>query len=303
MTVSTQLLALVAVSGLALAGYAGAASQGLLPEGMDMGLGATKRCERAANVSAEVAERCATLLERGRGAAKRCERADDSAQGLQERCAEMRDHAKQGRRGPGDKPGLQAPPFRVENGTVEGKWVSFTVDGATATITGYTSHGPFADAVLFDSIASSLNGEDGMRVRGPLWVGHEGRLVAAAFNAPNAFLAAKNYADEVVTLTFDVGDGIALEQGERGVVLSHDNNKALLAPRGNATLSLSGDVVTATLGKGDAVVFAIEGYPRLLEHEVQVLRHIARAWEQRGGEPAAEGPDEAAVAATLDVGA
>lgn len=298
---STQLLALVAVSGLALAGYAGAASEGLLPEGMDLGLGATKRCERAANVSAEAAERCAALLERGgRGAAKRCERADDSAQGLAERCAAMRDHAKQRQ---GGKPGMDAPPFRVENGTVEGKWVSFTVDGASATITGFTSHGPFADAVLFDSIASSLNGNDSMRARGPLWVGHEGRLVAAAFNAPNAFLAVKNYADEAVTLTFDVGGGIAVEQGERGVVLSHDGHEALLAPRNNATLSLSGDVVTATLGKGDAVVFAIEGYPRLLAHEVQALRHVASAWEQRRAEPGAEAADEAAVAATLDVGA
>ena len=291
---STQLLAALAVGGLALAGYAGAASQGLLPESIDMGLGANKRCERAAEVSPELAERCAALQANGRGALRRCEVADDDAQGLAEKCARLRDHAK-GRPGPRGPGFPELPPFRLDrvNGTVEGKWVSFSVDGASATITDYTSHGPFADAVIFDAIVATNSDEDGMRARGPLWVGHEGALVAAAFNAPNAFFAAKNFGEDSTTLTFDVADGIGLEETERGIVLSRDGHKALLAPRNNATASLAGDVVTVTLGEGDAVVFAIEGYPRILEGEVKVLRHLAQAWQEQR-------PDAAADAAEVE---
>lgn len=294
---STQLLAGIAVAGLALAGYAGAASEGLLPESLDMGLGATKRCERAANLSEELAERCQQVQPRaGRGAMRRCAVADADAPGLAERCAAPRDH----RGGPGGPGGLpKAPPFRFDeaNGTVEGQWVRFTVDGATGTIADYTSKGPFADVVLFDAITAPDSDDDGMKTRGPLWLGREGALVAAAFNAPNALFAAKNTGTDSVTVTFDVGDGIAVAQGERGIVLSHDGHEALLAPRQNATLSLAGDVVTATLAPGDAVVFAIGGYPRLLAHEVQVLRHIAHAWQDRPDRPAEPAMHEVAVEA------
>lgn len=296
---STQLLAGIAVAGLALAGYAGAASEGLLPESLDMGLGVTKRCERAANVSAELAERCQNLAQRGgRGAMRRCAVADDSAEGLAEKCAMLRDHGRG--KGPGGKGGhSDLAPFRVDeaNGTVEGRWVSFAVDGATGTIADYTSKGPFADVVLFDAIVAPNSDDDGMKARGPLWLGREGAVYAAAFNAPNAFFAAKNTGAGSVTVTFDVGDGITVEQTERGIVLSNDGHRALLAPRQNATLSLSGDVVTATLAPGDAVVFAIEGYPRILAHEVQVLRHLAQAWQDRPDGPAEPAMSEVPVEA------
>lgn len=263
---SNKTLALVAVAGLAIAGYASAASSGLLPQGIDMGMGMQKRCERAASPEGEAAEKC-------------------QARGM---------HAQRGGHGQGF-----APPFRVANGTLDGKWVSFQVDGAQDSLLAYTSKGPLADVVVFDRVTVSPGSdEDGMRHRGALWVGHEGSVVAAAFNAPNAFLALKNLGAETATVTFDLGDALAAEAKDRGILLTHDGHRAGLMPRGNATLSLADGVVTATLGHGDAVVFAIEGFPRILEHEVKVLRHIARAWNAGQGDreaPPAEGEDELAA--------
>lgn len=278
---SRKALALVAVSGLVLAGYASAASAGLLPESVDMGMGKAARCQRAdANADNSVMERCQEPRKR-----------------------HARDGGGEDRRHPG-KPGLA--PFRVENGTVEGKWVSFQVDGANGALLDYTSKGPFADAVVFDRVAvSPVSDEDGMRVRGPLWVGKEGKVGAASFNAPNAFLGVRNFGDETATVTYDLGAGIAAEQGERGIVLTRDGHKAGLLQRGNATLTLDGEVVTATLGKGDAVVFAIDGYPRLLHHEARALHMLAKLWqERRAAEPGAEpAPEPLPPEAEAEVGA
>lgn len=275
---SNKVLALVAVAGLALAGYASAASVGLLPEGADLGMGKSKRCERA-DADAEGAPLAACAEDRARhGKGTGMERRD----------------ARRGPEGPGPHHG--PPPFRMANGTVEGQWVRFQVDEATASLRDYASRGPFADTVVFDRVQLSRDSEDdGMRIRGPLWLGKEGRVFAASFNAPNALLGVKNTGAEAVTVTFDVADGIAAEAAERGVNLTHDGKTAFLRVRGNGTLALAGDVVTATLGEGDAVVFAIEGHPRMLHHQVKVLQHIARAWEERPDERRA--PDRPAAGA------
>jgi hypothetical protein len=245
MWLSKKALALVAVAGLALAGYAGAASAGLLPDGADMGLGANAKCARGLPDQA----------------------AEPAVENRLQLCE--RHHRKVG-----------MPAFTQDGSSIDGKWVSFTEAPERGAILDYTSIGPFSEAVLFTSIEIGEGNYTSM-IHGPAWMARGDGLVALVLNAPNAFLVVHNRADDARTVTFTVADGIdvALEDrnGTQVVVLTKDDHAAWIKIRGDGALSVDGQVVTATLEKGSTVGFAIKGYPRLLAHELGLLKRLANA--------------------------
>jgi hypothetical protein len=249
--VSNKALAMAAVAGLALAGYAGAASAGLLPDGADMGMGVNAKCAR--------------------GAAEADERSAEARVALCE---------KHGRK-------MHLPPFRDEDGTIVGKWVSFVPDNATGTIADFTSRGPFADALVFERIDLEPDVELASALKGPAWLARGGGVQAVVLDAPNAFLALRNRGDGTETVTFTVAEGIALAPlkddqtgDERGVLLSKDGHEAVLRLHRNATASIDGQDVTVTLPPDSGVAFHIRGYPRLLEHEWHAMQRMAERHER-----------------------
>lgn len=169
------------------------------------------------------------------------------------------------------------PPFTYENGTVDGRWVTFEVadDGA---IEDYAVKGGFATTVLFDRVALDADTEDA--VRGPVYVAKGDGVGLLAFNAPNAALVAGSRTEET-TLVLDVADDLAIEETDRGVrILGDDEHAARLVLKGNATADVDGDTITVTLPRGSGVAFAIEGYPRVAHAEKRALH----AWAARSGD-------------------
>jgi len=313
MQVSNRTLALVAVAGLALAGYASAASAGLLPEGMDAGLGKEARQAKLDQLQ----QRCQAAKDGGADVPPICDRILAGelppfglAKGpMAQRCAAAAEQGKKpaacgpGPDGRGDaRKAMHLAPFHVDGDSVTGKWVSFTVDAAAGELQDFTSKGPFADTVVFDSVSLVPNtDQDKVVVRGPLWLAQDGDVQAAVFDAPNALLVVRNTGDAPATLTFDIGDGIASSQNETGVLLTHDGHTALLRTRGNATLSLADGVVTATLPKGGMVGFGIEGFPRLTAWELQALHAFAHHMDGKDASGrGARGVEEPGSASDLD---
>lgn len=163
----------------------------------------------------------------------------------------------------------RAAPFEKDGEAVEGKWTSFAeTEGGLAS---YRSVGPWADALIFDSVTvEGLTGNG--TTKGPVYSVKGDGVGLVAFNAPNAglFVVARDGA----TVTYDVADGIETAQIDTSTVeLSRDGHTARIHAR-DGTLAVDGDTITATLeGKG-AVGFAIAGYPRMLEMEKRAIRHI-----------------------------
>jgi hypothetical protein len=249
---SKKALAVLALGGLALAGYAAAASSGSLPDDVDLGLGANAKCAAG-------------------------------PPGADERAVEARVElcARHG------KP-MGMPAFREDNGTVQGKWVGFGVDSAAGTLTGFTSRGPMADAVVFRSVALGGSLQEEMARGG--WAAQAGGLRVLALDAPNAFLAIANTGNDTRTVTFTVADGIAVADlpdavsgpNATGVVLSAGGHQAALRLARGATDTVQGQVVTVTLPKDGAAVFHVRGFPRLLEQELRGVHHAAHERHGRG---------------------
>lgn len=188
------------------------------------------------------------------------------------------------------------PKFREENGTIEGRFVSFEArDGALAN---FTVSGGFASTRLFDSIR--LDGAEATRsaTRGAAFALGERGAGLVAVNAPNAAWFAG--AREGGTLVVDVADGLAVTpiRGEdgalRAVAIESGEHRAVLKAKGNATLTVEGDVITVALGKNGGAGFAIEGYPRLLAFEKRLVREAVEDGKgrARGGHAAEAALDE-----------
>lgn len=171
----------------------------------------------------------------------------------------------------------RAPKFRKEDGAIEGRFVSFEArDGALAN---FTVSGGFASTRLFDSIrVAGLDASAG-EVRGAAYALGERGAGLVALNAPNAAWFAQAKGGPGGEIVVDVADGLTispLREGDgtlRAVAIENGEQRAVLKAKGDATVTVDGDVITITLGKNGGAGFAIEGYPRLLAFEKRALRH------------------------------
>lgn len=188
------------------------------------------------------------------------DRAHDALDRIRKRCAgQDRD----------DRP--HAAPFnKTEDGTVVGKWVDLKPENGA--IYAYTSKGPFADAVIFASIApASWNAGDAKDgIRGGVYHATDGTQGIVVFNAPNAAFVIGT--KDGGAYTFVVADGLRIEivasdEYVQVAKISDGGHTALLTIRGGGTLGVEGQTITAELEAESGLVFRIEGYPRAAEAE------------------------------------
>jgi len=183
-------------------------------------------------------------------------------------------------------------PFSSEGGVVDGKFVSFTVDGGAGALYDYALKRGDASVVVFDAITLSPfeGATDG--VRGPTYHAATSSADLVAFNAPNGGFAIRASNATIITLVLG-DDNLTAEYhaGEpdwspEGVLLRYGDATGRLVLKGdeNATMTLDGDTITVELSAGSGLVFNKDGHPRAMHAE----GHVLHAMMKRGRD--GEGP-------------